>query len=265
MRGDGRIARSLVAAIGLALALSACLPFPPVIRGPEPTRNVFIPGVAESGANVSPLKPSPAPSGAATAIAPAATARGVSEAAASTGLQGPVWQWRASTFVDGTALAPGDPARYTVEFLPDGNALVQADCNFGTGLYKEDGFRLSIGAIGATKVACPADSLGSAFLAQLTKVERFAVEAGELTLALEDEAGEMRLVAQPGTLPPTVAPTPTASPTPLPPPTLTPTVKPPETPTVAPSPTPLVPTPVLPSTPTSVELLETAFAGAETK
>jgi heat shock protein HslJ len=262
--GGGRVAKSLAAAVVMALALSACLPFPPVVRGPEPTRSVFMPGVAESGASVSPLRPAPPVITASRAtVEPVTPAPTGSEAGVATALQGPVWEWRASTFVDGTQLTPAEPSRYTVEFLPDGNALAQADCNFGTGLYRQEGDKLTIGAIGATKMACPADSLDSAFLAQLAKVEGYVIRGDELVLRLQDKAGEMRLRAQPGTLPPTATPTLTASPTPLPPPTATPTVMPPDTPTVAPSPTRFAPTPGLPATPTSVQLLETAFAGAE--
>ena len=257
MNGGGRVAKLLVALTGVALAVSACLPFPPVVRGPQATRSVFMPGVAESGAAVSPLQPTLAPS------APTVIERG-SETTPSaksgvTGLQGPVWQWRASKFVDGAALAPEDPSRYTVEFLPDGNALVQADCNFGTGSYQEDGERLTIGAIGATKTACPADSLDSAFLAQLTKVERFAVAGEGLTLWLQNKAGEMRLGAQPGTVPPTLTPLPaTAAPTHTvtPPPTLIPTAmptEPPATPTAAPTPA-FTATSAAPATPAEVEI-----------
>jgi heat shock protein HslJ len=216
------------------------------------------------------------------------------------GLQAAVWQWTSSAFTDGAALAPDEPERYTVEFLPDGNALIQADCNFGTALYKEDGDSLTIGAVGATKMACPADSLDSAFLAQLTKVERFRMTGDELVLLLRDDVGEMLLASEEPLATPTAlatatplptatepSPTATAPPTSTPSPTTLPTLTstPAATATRAPTSTP-VPTlpaptatptatatplpPALP-TPTTVELPGTAwtlrelFVGGESR
>jgi heat shock protein HslJ len=273
MKGAGRIARLLIASTVVTLALSACLPFPPVIRGPESTRSVFAPAVIQPGADVSPLRPVALPSAAATseAGAPAtrtdASAGTASGATDTTAAQGPVWQWTGSNFTDGSTLTPDDPARYTIEFLPDGNALVQADCNFGTGLYKEEGERLTIGAIGATKVACPPDSLDSAFLAQLAKVARLSLNGDELTLILQDDAGEMRLRAQPGTMKPT-ATAPARTPTAAVPPTAT--AAPVATATAAPTPTrtqlpaPATEPPPAPPTPTPADVFSATPAPTAT-
>lgn len=244
IRAGSRIAGAVLALAALSSILSACLPFPRVIRGPATPASVFLPGVTGSNGALSPLQPT-ATSGTPPA---AATDHATDEppAASAPGLQGAVWQWTASTFNDGTVLTPNDPARYTLEFLPEGNALAQADCNFGTGLYKVAGAWLTIGAIGATKLACPADSLASAFLAQLTNVEGFALEGGELILRLKEDAGEMRLEAQAAAATPTVEATraaePSVTPTPLP-----------ATPTLTPTPTPLPP-PTIGPLPTGIEV-----------
>ena len=237
-----------VACAAVSLVLSACSPLPALIRGPESTQSVYMPGVASSGDAVSPLQPSPVSPGAgeltSSPVPPATLPPAAPTAPA---LQGRVWQWTASTFKDGGELAPGDPARYTIELLPDGNALAQADCNFGTGSYRADAGRLAFGPIGATKMACEGDSLDSAFLAQLSKVESYRFDGDELVLRLQDEAGEMRLVGSAETAEPTLPPPATPeglTPTPLPatlPPPMTPTFT-PVIPTATEPPTPAVPT-----------------------
>jgi heat shock protein HslJ len=173
-------------------------------------------------------------------------------------LVGPVWEWVSSTFKDGTVLAPGDPAAYTFQLLGDGNALVQADCNFGAGSYTVVDGSFAFSAIGTTKIACPADSLESAFLAQLRNSASYQLEGDELVIKLKDEAGTMRLRAasSPATAAATALPTrvaPTETPTPLP--TMTPAPTATEAPvTAAPTVPPASPTPVPTHTPVPVPL-----------
>jgi heat shock protein HslJ len=257
MKAGGRVVKPVTALAALMFVLAACLPFPPVIRGPELTPGGFTPGASRSQDAMTRLQPTLAPRtpGRTPTDAPSDALPQVAP------LHGALWQWKASSFSDGSALAPSRPARYTVEFLPDGNALVQADCNFGAGMYRAEGDALTIGAIGATKMACAADSLASAFLAQLANVAGFAVEGDELALTLKDGAGEMRLAASrpPATAIPSASPTaiaatatataePTATATALPTPTTTPTA------TQQPTVTPVPPTPGPMATPVFVEL-----------
>ncbi len=245
----------------VALLGAGCAPIP---VGPQPatspTSAVFLPGVAAApGALTSPLQPTavitgttaplPTPPPTPTSWEPTATPLPT--------LVGPTWEWVSSTFKDGTVLAPGDPSRYTFQLLGDGNALVQADCNFGTGTYEESGASISFGAIGTTKMACPPDSMDSAFLAQLKNAATFTLEGDNAVLSLEDEAGTMQLRPVPGeasaSTPGTVAPA--ASSTPLPTDTPWPaTAQPPApsaTPTALPPPLP-TPAPVLIGTPVAL-------------
>lgn len=209
--------RVIAAILVIALAGAACAPVPlvpPVIA--TPAANLYAPAVEKgSGVDTSPLQPPspPAPSTEAAASAvvaatllPTSTSTPIPPTPAPT-VAGPVWQWVSSAFKDGTLLSPDDPARYTVRLLGDGNVMVQADCNFGTGTYQESGGSLSFTAIGTTKVACPADSLDGAFLAQLRNTESYTVTVDLLVLALKDKAGTMSLRAAPETGPAEAAPT----------------------------------------------------------
>jgi heat shock protein HslJ len=217
MSPASRVIAAIAALLVVALAGAACAPIPlvPPIAA-TPAANLYAPAVEKgSGVDTSPLQPAspPAPSteAAATAVVaatlpPTTTFTPIPPTPAPT-LAGPAWQWVSSAFKDGTLLSPDDPARYTVQMLGDGNAMIQADCNFGTGTYQESGRSLSFTAIGTTKVACPADSLDGAFLAQLRNTESYTVTVDLLVLALKDKAGTMSLRAAPETEPAEAAPT----------------------------------------------------------
>lgn len=269
-----RVALSVRVALGvgivLALLAAACAPIPLSPPAAEtPAAGAFLPGVQGAAPGLSPLQPtavmtataalSPTvvPSLTPTEVPPSPTPQPT--------LVGPVWQWVSSTFKDGTVLVPGDPARYTFQLVGDGNGLVQADCNFGSVTYQISNSAVSFSAIGTTKVACPPDSLDSAFLAQLRNSASYTIEGGGLVIALKDQAGTMRLRAGAGeagaeaTTPPAATAEPPASPTPLPPtqaPTEippTPTEVPQATPSAVPTLLPLAsPTPFVAGTPTSV-------------
>ena len=184
----GRVASVMLV---LVLISAGCAPIPIQPYSLTPTVSVFMPGVGKVEPGASPLQPTAtlataagAPTEAtAAAPAPTATPAGPSPTPAPS-LIGPTWQWVSSTFADGTVLASGDLTRYTFQLLGDGNAVVQADCNFGSGTFEASGGALSFKSIGTTKVACPPDSLSSAFVAQLLNTESARFEASELVLSL---------------------------------------------------------------------------------
>ncbi len=183
--------------------------FVPGIIAPDPALSPLAPvsPLAAPDTPVAPLAPTPAPAPEATAEAAveapgAAPAEAPAEAPAAPGaapvlvsgstLLGPTWEWISSAFSEGLTLTTDDPARYTVQFGADGNAIIQADCNFGSGLYQLTGERVKFDAIGTTKMACPPDSLDSEFLGQLYNLDRYEIEDGELVFFLLEEAGTMR-------------------------------------------------------------------------
>ncbi len=207
-------ARMAAILVLLALISAACAPIPVELPTGLPPVATAAPAVSTPPG--SPLAPPPTAIPSASATEAATAVASPTPTPAPLALVGPTWEWVASRFKDGTTLTPGDPSRYTFQLLDDGNAMVQADCNFGTGSYQQSGANLAFGVIGTTKMACPPDSLDSAFLAQLRNVASYSFTVSELVLALKDEAGTMRLRAA------AVAPAQTTSPTQAPAPTLAP-------------------------------------------
>jgi heat shock protein HslJ len=104
-----------------------------------------------------------------------------------------VWQLSKIVPTTGAEMTLADPSRYTIQFLPDGQANIQADCNSGGGGYKIDGSKLTIGPIRTTLMACEPDSLGSQFSAALDNVESFAFAEDELVLTLANNGGTLHL------------------------------------------------------------------------
>lgn len=238
----------------IALLGAACAPMSLSTPRVTPTVSVAAPQVASgSGALTSPLAQPAAATVLPLPTSPAGTAPQPQT------LVGAVWAWVASTFKDGTGLAPSDPARYTFELLNDGNATIQADCNFGAGAWQSSGEQLTFDAIGTTKMACPPDSLDSAFLAQLRNAAAYNLGADGLVIFLKDDAGTMLLSrtvvqATPVALPAEETPTPTEPSAPRPT-----EISAPQTPiaaeTLAPLPTAVVtPTAVVSPTATALPL-----------
>jgi heat shock protein HslJ len=128
---------------------------------------------------------------------PEATEEPNEEASDSSGqLVGTTWQWVQSIYEGDMIVASTDPTRYTITFLEDGTFEAQLDCNRGFGSYTLDGSGMTIGPIGSTRMACPADSLDSTFIEDLEAVESFAFADGNLHLTLSTD-GVMELAPAP--------------------------------------------------------------------
>lgn len=69
------------------------------------------------------------------------------EASTDMGLMGTVWKLQQIQMNDGSLTVPDAPENYTVEFMDDGNVVVQADCNQGRGSFTTTDNRLSIGEL----------------------------------------------------------------------------------------------------------------------
>lgn len=107
------------------------------------------------------------------------------------GLTGTVWAWQNTTTEAGDVTEATTPANYTLEFLPEGEYAIQADCNSGSGAYTVDGDQLTILPGPMTMMACPPESMDIVFLQQLGQVESYVIEEGNLILTLQDAGGSM--------------------------------------------------------------------------
>lgn len=79
---------------------------------------------------------------------------------------------------------------YRLQFLPQGQLSLHADCNSGFGTYQIDGSNLTFGPRGTTLMLCPEDGAGDAFLQALDDVISWSIETNdandELVLGLVD-------------------------------------------------------------------------------
>lgn len=125
------------------------------------------------------------------------TARGQDASPVPTGSLPPVrWQLKQIVSQNGTA-KPESPENYWIQFLPEGKLALKADCNSGGGSYKVQGSSLTLAQLVSTKVACPPDSLGDKFLANLQYVVSFVLHGDaedELTLSMMADGGELQFV-----------------------------------------------------------------------
>jgi heat shock protein HslJ len=129
------------------------------------------------------------------ATAPAATTEAPAGAAApgAATLVGPVWQWQ--EFIDvatGNASLPvKNPEQYTLTFMDDGTVAMKADCNQAAGTFTVDGAKLTVVVGPVTLAACGGESMGEAFLINLTSAATFALEDGKLFVDLMADGGRM--------------------------------------------------------------------------
>jgi len=106
-------------------------------------------------------------------------------------LIGPVWQWQQTTLADGSVTAVKTPDRYMVQFMEDGIAVGQADCNRANGVYSVAGETVSIKLAAMTRAACARGSLSMQFVEQLNNAETFAFAGANLVIRQAGGAGEM--------------------------------------------------------------------------
>jgi heat shock protein HslJ len=108
-------------------------------------------------------------------------------------LVGPTWQW-VSFFDVATGKNSFDvtnPANYTVTFMDDGTAAMQADCNRAAGTYTVNGASLTVEVGPVTLAACGPDSQGAQFLINLTSAGTYLFIEGDLAIDLQADGGRM--------------------------------------------------------------------------
>lgn len=108
-------------------------------------------------------------------------------------ITGKVWKWeQLTTPVDSTTVDV--PDNYTVEFMPDGQVAVKADCNNGAGTYTIDGSTISIEIKALTMAMCPPGSLSDEFVKNLNSAAIYFMEGDNLFIDLIYDSGTMKFV-----------------------------------------------------------------------
>ena len=111
--------------------------------------------------------------------------------ASSPQLVGPVWQWQQTQMNNGDLFTPDNPANYTVQFMADGAAAIQADCNTVRATYTITDTRISLAMGASTLMACPEGSLGDQFVSNLSNTTLFFFQEGNLFIDLMFDSGTM--------------------------------------------------------------------------
>jgi heat shock protein HslJ len=101
------------------------------------------------------------------------------------------WQWE-STITPVEKITVPAPERYTILLQADGRAQMRFDCNRGSGGFQISPGKLSFGSLLSTRMACPPDSLDSAFMRDLQRVASFFVDDDRLYLELPYDSGTMK-------------------------------------------------------------------------
>lgn len=86
-----------------------------------------------------------------------------------------LWEVRQITTGDGTIPAP-DGRPMMLQFLPDGQLAVTADCNRGRGSWSIEGEAVTISAIGTTRMFCGEGSPDTAFLTAIDGTLGWSIE-----------------------------------------------------------------------------------------
>jgi heat shock protein HslJ len=103
-----------------------------------------------------------------------------------------VWQLTELEVEGAELIEIAEPARYTVQFLPDGDLAIKADCNQVTGTYEVRGEAMTIELGAATLVLCPPDSHDGAFTSVLAGANHHGFD-DEGMLLLSGNEGSLRL------------------------------------------------------------------------
>jgi heat shock protein HslJ len=123
------------------------------------------------------------------------TVEETSEAEIPAELLGTVWQWQEYVDMAGIGdITVDDPAKYTLEFLPDGNYQVKADCNLSGDGYTLEGNSITLVPGPTTLAECEPGSLYDEYLARLGDVVTFVLDGDRLVMNLKADAGNMIFV-----------------------------------------------------------------------
>jgi heat shock protein HslJ len=109
-------------------------------------------------------------------------------------LVGYVWMWLEFLENNDTRTAPDNPGDYTLEFSPDGNVTLKADCNNASGTYTVDGSQLDIEIMITTLAACPPESLSDEYIQLINDAVIYFREGEFLYLDIMMDVGTMKFI-----------------------------------------------------------------------
>lgn len=105
-------------------------------------------------------------------------------AAGADDLTGTSWRLVEIQSMDDSVDVPEDASKYTLDFMADGTAALQADCNRAMGSWASaSAGDLSFGPLASTRAMCPPGSLSDEYLAQFEWVRSYVMQDGRLFLA----------------------------------------------------------------------------------
>ena len=107
-------------------------------------------------------------------------------------LVGTSWTWVGTAMNDDSEIVPVQTDAFVVTFGEDASVGASTDCNSFSGSYSEgENGQITIELPVATLMACPDDSQEQVFIADLTSVQSYLFEAGNLYLLLPFDSGVM--------------------------------------------------------------------------
>jgi hypothetical protein len=106
------------------------------------------------------------------------------------------WRWISLT-TSKEMLTIAEPDRYTLRFSEGERVALRADRNRGAGSVVFRAGRDPFRCPAITRAMCSTGSLGDCFAREVVRVERWAIQSGELRLELPRDAGVLHFTRQP--------------------------------------------------------------------
>lgn len=103
-----------------------------------------------------------------------------------------VWELVAYSESESEPVEIDDPARYTLEFLPEGDLVARIDCNRGRGDYTAMDGALTVTQLATTRMACPPGSRDTVFLRLLLAATGYEFDLDD-ALRLRGDQGVLYL------------------------------------------------------------------------
>ena len=106
-----------------------------------------------------------------------------------------VWQLQEIRYNNDKLIEVDNPSNYTIEFLPDGQLSIKADCNRARGNYTQEGSSISIEIGATTRAMCPPESISDQYLKELQSATIFFFQDDNLYIDLKFDTGTMKFIA----------------------------------------------------------------------